>query len=123
MKRKKFSIWKILQHWSIPVAILFSLYKGYKEFTLIGTVTWRSLIAFVLVLMCFVTLVMRGSIPLPVLKGGHTCKDCPKSKGCFFEQKEERREVSKMSTNSILHNIVIEDKKSVERLNKEENNK
>ena len=22
---------------------------------------------------------------------GHTCKDCPKSKGCFFEQKEKRR--------------------------------
>ena len=54
MKRKKFSIWKILQHWSIPAAILFSLYKGYKEFTLAGIVTWRSLIVFVLVLMCFV---------------------------------------------------------------------
>lgn len=63
----------------------------------------------------FTDWVEKHFIPFTCFKG-HTCKDCPKSKGCFFEQKEERREVGKMSTNSILHNIVVEDKESAERL-------
>ena len=36
---------------------------------------------------------------------GHTCKDCPESKGCFFEQKEKGK------TNGQVHTLQQADTK------------
>ena len=44
-------------------------------------------------------------VPFTCFKG-HTCKDCPESKGCFFEQKEERRK-----TDGQMHTLQQTDNK------------